>query len=232
MKLRHPWMIRAVAWTAARIICLWLRTLRCQFGSLGPNVEPLRADLPGWFIYAFWHENLLLPAYLYGRPDIYVLVSQHADGQLIAEVCGHLGFRLIRGSTTRGGVEAVRRMLRCGRQAHLAITPDGPRGPRRRVQPGVVYVAAKTGLPIVAAGFGYERAWRMNSWDRFALPRPWCRAACVLAAPIAVPADAGREQLEHYRRQVEAALLAVTDLAEHWAQTGAWAGTETRKKSA
>src|SRR5206468_6190352 len=107
-------------------------------------------------LYAFWHEHLLLPAYHYGRRDIRVLISTHADGQLIAEVCRRLGFGLVRGSTTRGGVEAVRQMLRDGGASHLAITPDGPRGPRRRVQPGVSFLASRTGLPVVPMGIGHD----------------------------------------------------------------------------
>ena len=133
-----------------------------------------------------------MPAYHYGRRDIHVLISEHADGQMIAEACRHLGFRVVRGSATRGGVEAVRQMVRRSRSAHLAITPDGPRGPRRQVQPGVVYLAAPTGLPIVPFGIAFERAWRMNSWDRFAVPWPWSGAVCVTAEPIHVPA--GRPQ--------------------------------------
>jgi lysophospholipid acyltransferase (LPLAT)-like uncharacterized protein len=148
---------------------------------------------------------------------VHVLISQHADGQLIAEVCRHLGFRTVRGSTTRHGVEALRQMLKAARRAHLGITPDGPRGPRRQVQPGLVYVAAKTGLPIVPAGFAYDRPWRARSWDRFAMPRPWSRATCVTADPITVPAELTREGLEEYRRRVEEALLSATDAAERLA---------------
>ena len=168
----------------------------------------------GDYLYAFWHENILLPAYHYGRRDIHVLISQHADGELIAEACRHLGFRVVRGSTTRGGREAIRQMLRLSRSAHLAITPDGPRGPRRQVQPGMVYLAALTGLPIVAFGIAFERAWRMHSWDRFALPHPWSAAVCVTAEPIRVPEDIDKDQLEHYRLKVENVMNAATQAAE------------------
>jgi lysophospholipid acyltransferase (LPLAT)-like uncharacterized protein len=123
---------------------------------------------------------MLLPAYHYARPDIKVLISTHADGQLIAEACQRLGFALARGSSTRGGVEAVRDMLRAN-DTHLAVTPDGPRGPRRRVQAGVVYLAARTGLPIVPVGFAARRPWRAKSWDRFAVPRPFSRAVTDVA---------------------------------------------------
>src|SRR5947209_20227050 len=145
MKLRRPWLIKAAGFSAAWALRFWLGTLRYRYRPLGPSVDPRGPDNRQRYIYAFWHENMLLPAYHYGRTDVHVLISGHADGQLIAEVCRHLGFRTVRGSTTRDGVRAVRQMLKLGRHAHLAITPDGPRGPRRRVQPGLVYLAAKAG---------------------------------------------------------------------------------------
>jgi lysophospholipid acyltransferase (LPLAT)-like uncharacterized protein len=223
MKLRHPWLIKAFGFAGAWVVRLWIGTLRYRYRPIGPDVRPEQLGAGERYVYAFWHENLLLLAYHYGRPDVRVLISQHADGQLIAEVCRRLGFSLVRGSTTRGGIEAVRRMLQLGRQAHLAITPDGPRGPRRQVQPGLVYLAAHTGLPIVPIGIGYRRPWRMPSWDRFALPRPWSWGTCVTAEPIRVPADMGKGRLEEYRRRVEEALLWATDLAERWAENrGRW----------
>jgi lysophospholipid acyltransferase (LPLAT)-like uncharacterized protein len=220
MKIRSPWLIRRLSWVVARLIRLWIGTLRFRYYHLGPDVSPRQERLTDRYIYAFWHENLLLPAYQYGRPDIWILISQHADGQLIAEATERLGFSTVRGSTTRGGVEAIRQLLKHGQDAALAITPDGPRGPRRQIQPGLIYLAARTGLPIVAAGFGYQRPWRMKSWDRFALPRPWSRAVCVTGVPIAVPADAEREQLEEYRRRVEDELLRYSLMAEQCAENG------------
>jgi lysophospholipid acyltransferase (LPLAT)-like uncharacterized protein len=169
----------------------------------------------GRYLYAFWHENMLLLAYLYARADVCVLISQHADGELIADVCRHLGLRTVRGSTTRGSVEALRRMLRLARKGHLAITPDGPRGPRRRVQPGVVYLAARTGLPIVPVGVGYRRAWRTRSWDRLALPCPFSLGICVTEEPITVPPGADRQALAEYVRRLEEALHRATEIAEH-----------------
>lgn len=224
MKIRHPALIKTAALTGSVAIRLWMGTLQYRYRPLGLNVDPHQRDLAGRYIYAIWHENLLLPAYLYGRPDIHVLISQHADGQLIAEVCRHLRFKLVRGSTTRGGVEAVRHMLRLSRGSHLAITPDGPRGPRRRVQMGLIYLAARTGLPIVPIGIGFQRPWRLKSWDRFALPRPWSRSVCVTADPIRIPADADRDEFEDCRLRVERILSHVNELAEQWANDAGHGG--------
>jgi lysophospholipid acyltransferase (LPLAT)-like uncharacterized protein len=105
-------------------------------------------------------------------------------------------------------------MVRHSRSTHLAITPDGPRGPRRQVQAGVVYLAALTGLPIVPFGIAFERAWRMNSWDRFALPWPGSSAVCVTADPIHVPENLRKDQLEQYRLRVQQAMDAASDAAD------------------
>jgi lysophospholipid acyltransferase (LPLAT)-like uncharacterized protein len=218
MKIRHPSLIRAAALAGAWALRTWVGTLRYRYWPLGPNLDP--RHVRGRYIYAFWHEFMLLPASKYSRPNAYVLISEHADGELIADLIRHLGFRAVRGSTTRGGVKAVRELLGLEGDFHLAVTPDGPRGPRRRVQPGLIYLSSRLGLPIVLAGFGFERPWRMRSWDRFALPRPFTRARCVTCDPVLVPPRAERDLLEDYRVYVEERLQDLTEQAERWAQEG------------
>jgi lysophospholipid acyltransferase (LPLAT)-like uncharacterized protein len=214
MKIRHPLLIQAVGFAVAWVVRLWIGTLRYRYRPMGANLDPNQPGFRGRYLYAFWHENILVPAYHYGRRDIHVLISEHADGQMIAEACRHLGFRVVRGSATRGGARAIRQMYRRSRSAHLAITPDGPRGPRRQVQLGVVYLAALTGLPIVPFGIAFERAWRMQSWDRFAVPYPYSAAVCVTAEPIRVPEDVRKDQLEQYRLLVQNAMDAASEAAE------------------
>jgi lysophospholipid acyltransferase (LPLAT)-like uncharacterized protein len=222
MKIRNPRIISAASWLGAQLVRAWMRTISYEYRPLGPNFDPGHKGMSGRYIYAFWHENMLGLISHYGQPNIHVLVSRHADGQLIAELARHLGFAIVRGSTTRGGVEAVRQMLRLSQAAHLVVTPDGPRGPRRRVQPGLIYLAARTGLPIVPIGIGFRRPWRMKSWDRFAVPRLFSHSTCVTPEPITIPVDADKAELERQRQFVEQALLEVGDLAERWAETGVW----------
>jgi lysophospholipid acyltransferase (LPLAT)-like uncharacterized protein len=220
MRLRHPVLIKSFALAGACVLRLWMGSVRYRYYPLTEDLSPGRRDLPGRYIYAIWHENILMPVYQYSKENVWVLISQHRDGQLLTEMGRHLRLRLVRGSTTRGGVRAVRELLRVGERAHLAITPDGPRGPRRFVQEGLVYLAARTGLQIVPTAFGYHKPWRLRSWDHFAVPRPWSRATCVTGAPIAVPGEADKAQLANYRQLVEERLLQVTELAERWAETG------------
>ncbi len=232
MRIRIPGAVQAVSLAGAWVLRRWARTLNYCYRPLAENVDPRQPGLTERYIYAMWHEYLLLPVGQYASPDVYVLISRHGDAQLLAELCRRLQIPVIRGSTRRGGVEAVRQLVRAGRGCHLALTPDGPRGPRRKVQPGLVYLAARTGLPVVPVGFGLERPWRLGSWDRFALPRPWARACCVTGVPIRVPADASRFELESYRCEVEQALTGATELAEGWATTGVWAPGSVRQEPA
>ncbi len=218
MKLRNPWIIRVVGWLGALVIRCWMRTVRYRFWFAGQQIHPGDRGLRERFIYAFWHESMLFPAVARARRKLYVLISQHADGELIAQICRHLGFEVVRGSTTRGGVPALRGLLQQSRGGHLAVTPDGPRGPRRRVQPGIIYLASRTGLPLVPAGIGFSKAWRARSWDEFAVPWPGSMATCVVAPVLRVPPNLDREGIEHYRCLLETRMNEATIAAEKQAQ--------------
>jgi hypothetical protein len=178
-------------------------------------------------IYAIWHENLLLPTVLQGAPEIAVLISKHADGRMLDELIGAMGMRSVRGSTNRGGVEALRQLIDADAPwKHLAVTPDGPRGPRRVVQPGIIYVASRTGMTIVPVGVGYRKPFRAKSWDRFAIPKPFSRAVCVTAEPIAIPPNLRPATLEPFRLMVQNEMDRLNDIAERAAETGALPTTD------
>ena len=159
---------------------------------------------------------MLFPAHYWSWPEMQILISDHRDGELITQVVKRLGFGVVRGSTTRNGARALREMTHRVDRGHLCVTPDGPRGPRRSVQAGMVYLAAKTGLPIVGAGMAFRDPWRAKSWDRFAVPRPFRAAACVVPHPLTVPPDADRDTLEACRLEVERRMNEATNEAEDW----------------
>lgn len=221
MKIRNPKVISALSWVGANLIRGWVGTVRYQDRCIGPRTLPDRhGRTPRRFLYAFWHEHMLVPACRYPIPDLHVLISTHRDGQLITDIVHRLGLKTVRGSSTRGGTEALRQLIRLTRESHIVFTPDGPRGPRRVLQPGIVYLAARTGLPIVPVAFAYSRAWRANSWDRFAVPLPFGRACCVTTPPLTIPRHVAPDAIEPYRRDVERAMHAADRLAESWARTG------------
>jgi len=218
MKLRQPWMIAWAALLLTVAVWFWMRTVRYRFVLPRTPVHPNDADLAGRYIYSIWHENLMFTAGVRFKGRFHILISQHADGELVARLCYHLGYRAVRGSTTRGGARALRELVRHGRRSHLMVTPDGPRGPRRQVQPGIIYTASRTGLPIVPVGVAYRSAWRARSWDRFAVPWPGTLAVAVGKEPIFVPPDLDRDGIEHYRLLLEEAMLSAGAEAEARAQ--------------
>jgi lysophospholipid acyltransferase (LPLAT)-like uncharacterized protein len=141
-----------------------------------------------------------------------VLASRSRDGELVARWVARFGLPVVRGSSSRGGAQALRglaRALRAGED--VAVVPDGPRGPRERLQAGLVVLAAATGAPVVPLGFAARPARRLASWDRFVVPCPFGRAALVFGEAIGVPRDADREAA---RARLEAALREVTATAD------------------
>ncbi len=155
-------------------------------------------------IYAFWHCMMLIPAYVGRKRKIQVLISQHSDGEYIAQVIKRLGFGVIRGSTTRGGIRAVKALVDKAREGYpLAITPDGPRGPRFIVQNGSIYLGKKTQLPIIPMVVGLSSYWELPSWDRFRIPKPFSRALLMYGEPIHIPPNLSEEEMEHYRLLLE-----------------------------
>lgn len=190
--------------------------VRCHF--FGPPAAPVTIVPEGArYIYSIWHENLLIPAARFGHPDLAVLISRHADGQLLGTLIERMGMGMVLGSTNRGGIEAVRSIVKgtAGRR-HLAVTPDGPRGPRRVVQPGMIYAASRTGMQIVPVGVACARHWRVRSWDRFMIPKPGSKACLVFAEPISVPNKLSMAELEPYQALVQAEMERMTTMAESW----------------
>lgn len=220
MKIRDPRLIAAAGWTGAGIARCLSSSLRFDHKSLGPvSIDPLQSPDQGAFIYALWHENFLVPITRFGNTGVTALVSSHADGQLLTPLLRATGVEVIHGSTNRGGVAAVRKLLRSGSR-HIAVTPDGPRGPRRIAQTGVAYLASRTGQQIVPIGVGHQRPWRLKTWDQLVVPRPFSRVRCIFGRPMIVPAKISAAALANHARLVQSELERLTRAAQHWAETG------------
>jgi hypothetical protein len=220
IKLRKPWLIRPAGTIGAAAIRALMSTVRCRVASAGTELHPpLRRPPEGErFIYVFWHEGIL--AAIKFREPMTVLTSHHADGELMTRVVKHLGLKVIRGSTTRGGSGAMLGLIRRTAGTHIALTPDGPVGPRRRLKPGAVALASMTGLRIVPFGVGCSASWRAHSWDRMMVPKPYSTACFVTGPTFSVPPELDRAGLLYYCRKTEAALATVTEAAERWAAGG------------
>ncbi|GIW91047.1 MAG: hypothetical protein KatS3mg109_1479 [Pirellulaceae bacterium] len=211
------WMQPLGGLAIAAVTEAWMGTLDFRAVFYDPTVDPAGKEFSGPAIYLFWHEYIPFLFYLRGHCRIAMLLSRHRDAEWLAHAARFRGFSTIRGSTRRGGAQAVLECLRQGTTTNLAITPDGPRGPRRHMAAGPVFLASRLGLPLVPIGLGYENPWRLSTWDRFAIPRPASRARGVVGPRIVVPADAERAELEAYRLYVEKVLNQLTQHAERWA---------------
>lgn len=202
----------------AAYVRLVLATTRWSVSGAG-NIEAQLADPSSTLVVAFWHGRLGAMVGLWrglgrGRP-MAVLSSTHRDGRISKATMRRLGLEVIDGSSRRGGSEGLRRMiswLRGGRWA--AITPDGPRGPRMRAQPGVLMMARMAGAPVVPVAFSTTRGRTLGSWDGLLLPLPFGRGVYVVGRPIAMPREASEQELEALRLEVEAALTEATREAD------------------
>jgi lysophospholipid acyltransferase (LPLAT)-like uncharacterized protein len=136
-------------------------------------------------MFAFWHEAILATAWHHRGCGSAVMISSSRDGELIAQLSNLLGYRSVRGSSTRGGREAAKELIEALKNGdNCAITPDGPRGPRRQVQPGVSMIPRQSGRAVVPLAFAAERCWRFKSWDRFMVPKPFSRCVFVYGEPV------------------------------------------------
>lgn len=220
MKLRHPLLFAAGGFLGATAAQAWLSTLDVKGVYYDPEADPMNSAKQDWRIFVFWHEYLLFPLNIRRDRNMSLLISRHADAEVLSRAATHLGFGIVRGSTRRGGAAALRELARKARNQHLVITPDGPRGPRRQMAAGPIYLASRLEMPIVLVAAGYDRPWRAPTWDRFAIPRPFSRARGILSPTIHVPSDLDRDGIEHYRRRVEALLNRLTSECEAWAEAG------------
>lgn len=168
-------------------------------------------------ILCYWHGRMLMLAPGWRYPDrTHLLISSHADGDLIAAVVRRLGFGTVRGSSRRGGAAAFRQMLRLlAAGTMIGITPDGPRGPRMRAGSGAVMLARASGAALVPVAYATAGRHVASSWDRFVVPRPFTRGAYLIGAPLRIARHAGADEVEAMRRRLEGSLTSLAAEADH-----------------
>lgn len=175
------WILRLLGWT-------W-RIKREGGGAFDAMLERKEP-----FIIVFWHGEIVPVSWVHRGRGIAPLISRHADGEIIARIVEGLGYRTVRGSTSRGGVRAL---LETAQHVNdgitVGFTPDGPRGPRHVFAPGALIVAQRTGRPIVALGASASRAWRLRSWDRHLIPKPFATVTIRYSEPQFIRAGHARD---------------------------------------
>ncbi|MDQ6887220.1 MAG: lysophospholipid acyltransferase family protein [Gemmatimonadota bacterium] len=193
---------RRINWVA-RVGGAGFRALARSWRLTVINEEPVRALQTGGqpWIFAFWHGHMLPLLWRHRGSGIGVLISEHGDGEMIAQVALGLGYATVRGSTTRGAQRALLGVIRAVESGQaVGITPDGPRGPAEEFAPGALVVAQRTGAPIVLLAIGADREWRLRSWDGFRIPKPFARVTIAYSDPIYVRAASSREAADEAPR--------------------------------
>ncbi|GAA5483830.1 lysophospholipid acyltransferase family protein [Haloferula sargassicola] len=197
---------------AGWLMRVWCSTLRYEIEDRAGFVA---AEKP--VIYALWHNRIFTvpdawDRLVRGRRRTVVLTSASHDGAMLARAVGVFGLGSVRGSSSRRGVAALVALRKAMREgSDCCVTPDGPRGPRYVVQPGTVKLAETTGAPIIPIHVTFASAWRLKSWDRFVVPKPFSRVRVIFDAALAVPAGLSDDDFERCRKQLEDLLRAGTD---------------------
>jgi hypothetical protein len=188
---------------------VWLTGLTWRFEVIAEEgVTPvLFGQKPGPEIYCFWHQCVLPCTMYFRRSNAVILISRSFDGELITRILQMFGFHAVRGSSSRGAREGLMGLVRVIESGRTAIfTADGPRGPIYQTKMGPIKLAQLTGAPIGAFHLEPERAWRLRSWDRFLVPKPFTRICVSWAQWTHVPADLASESFETKRDELNAAL--------------------------
>lgn len=207
------WRARWLIGFGYRLTQLWVRTLRFELEDRGNIV---RAGMEQPFIFAVWHNRLLLLPSVFRRflapRHAAALISASGDGDLIAALVERFGYGTVRGSSSRKGASALLRLAEVfAGGTHLVITPDGPRGPVYQLGQGVIFLAQKCDTPVVPANLEYSSCWRFKSWDRFILPRPFSKVRVILGVPLRIAAIENPEEFEKERLRLQNAIM---DLVE------------------
>jgi lysophospholipid acyltransferase (LPLAT)-like uncharacterized protein len=203
------WLVTCVGYLAVRLIAPTLRwTVSVEEGGLTPEqAHPV--------IFVFWHRAVFSATWFWRDRQIAVMTSSSFDGEYIARIIEKFGYRAVRGSSSRGAVRALLGMhteIEQGRS--VAFTIDGPRGPVYVAKPGPVLLARNTGVPLHCFYIAVEKAWTLNSWDRFVIPKPFSRALVRIGKAIRVPPDTDSAAHERIQAEMQATLERITEFAE------------------
>ena len=210
------WRTRMIIRLGTWLIRALKSTLRIR--TFGREALLARRDAADRVVYAFWHGQILPCMIAHAPGHCGVLISEHRDGEIIARIIEGFNMYGIRGSTSRGGTRALLEGVRTLREGvDVAVTPDGPRGPRHTFAPGALLIAYRAGAPVVTISAHMDRAWRLKSWDQFEIPKPFARLTVVYGEPRRVEGEdvsAVSAQADAYGTLLEAGTARATALAQ------------------
>ena len=208
------WRARWLIALGFRLLQIWARTLRYEIDDrLGAVGRPVKEN----YIGALWHNRLLIFPFVLRRffPNRRgaALISASRDGDLLADAIKRFDFDVVRGSSSRLGASAILQLtdvLASGRD--VVITPDGPRGPAYELGPGIIFLAQKSGAPVVPVNMEYSSYWRLKSWDRFILPRPFSKVRVIIGQSHHVRSTSTPEEFETERLRLQGVMMALVEM--------------------
>ncbi len=204
MKLRNRTIIRFLARLIALSCRMLYATCRIRVIEGAPLTSPYASSGAHRYLYCTWHDGILNSLFCGTCINCSALTSRHSDGEYVAEVMEAIGIEPIRGSHGNGGAAAVKQMLDSIENYHVVVTTDGPRGPRRTVKPGIIFLAAQTGRAIVPVACSARNAWRpKGKWTDLLIPRPFTKTYVLGGELMFVPPDITRQQLAPFCKELQ-----------------------------
>jgi len=208
------WRARWLIALGFRLLQIWARTLRYEIDDrAGVIGKPVNEN----YIGALWHNRLLIFPFVlrrfFSNRGGAALISASRDGELLADAIKRFDFDVVRGSSSRLGARAILQLtdvLASGRD--VVITPDGPRGPAYELGPGIIFLAQKSGAPVVPVNMEYSSYWRLKSWDRFILPRPFSKVRVIIGQSHHVRSTSTPEEFETERLRLQGVMMALVEM--------------------
>ena len=183
---------------------IFLTGVTAKISWVGKEIVDEMIESSHPFIICAWHNDIYFSTWLLKEMNLTALISSSRDGEYINQVLSGFGFRAARGSSTRGGIGAMKNLVRCLKEGHsIAITPDGPQGPIHKVQEGIIALAKMTGAPIIPWRYEGNSCWNLNSWDNHKIPKPFSNIRSVFGKPFYIPKSASNSDFENYCQQLE-----------------------------
>ncbi len=217
MKIRSRFLTKLIAYAIAIVGRTLFWTCRKQLVVVGDDqdISAYGNSDGNLYLYSIWHDQIVMTLFTGNPQRMSGLVSKHQDGSFVAETMKLQNILPVRGSTKRGGAKAMRQMLEIAQDRHVAITPDGPRGPRQKLKPGIVFLASHTGRKIIPCCYACKRGWRIQgNWTDMLLPKPFTTILAMGGPAVSVPADVSRAELDGYVKTVEDRMEALQAYAD------------------
>ena len=200
------WKKRIQHWLITKIIIVLIRATGSTTRVHRLNYKVLKSIFEeyGSVIVATWHQNIYFSIWLLRKEDLTPLISSSDDGEAIYDVFAHFGYQAVRGSSTRGGIPALKQLIKFLKEkTSVAITPDGPLGPPEKIQSGVILLAKYAGVPIIPWHYEANHQWNLNSWDRHKIPKPFSKIIEAFGEPFHVPKNLLPEDVPVFCEKLE-----------------------------